>query len=149
MLIGKAAKGLKMDVSVQPGDLWKLVSWRRRFGKCSLEDGWGGGSRENMGLSKCGILSPEWGLAYASGVVRAQKVSVVRKEGRKQGRSDEAQLEEGGMIFRTCNNQHSTRTHQPEWTGASTAVPGPVSRVGTSRPSAGREPCLSGPWWQA
>ena len=84
MLIGKAAKGLKMDVSVQPGDLWKLVSWRRRFGKCSLEDGWGGGSRENMGLSKCGILSPEWGLAYASGVVRAQKVSVVRKEGRKQ-----------------------------------------------------------------
>ena len=102
-----------------------------------------------MGLSKCGLLSPEWGLVYAGGVVRAQKVSVARKEGRKQGRSDEAQLEEGEMIFRTCNNQHSTRTHQPEWTGASTAVPGPVSRAGPSSPSARRESCLSGPWYQA
>ena len=126
MLIGKAADGLKMDVSVPPGDLWKLVSWRRWFVKCSLIDGLGGGSRENMGLSKCGILSPEWGLAHAPGVVRAQKVSVVREEGRKQGRSDEAQLEEGGVVFRPCNNQYSTRTHQPEWTGASTTVPGPV-----------------------
>lgn len=38
-----------------------------------------------------------------------------RKEGRKQGRSDQGQLE-AGMVFKAFNNLHDIGTDQSEWT---------------------------------
>lgn len=49
MLIVNAARVLKIEASVQPGDVWTLVSWRRWFGKWSPKDGWDLGGREEQG----------------------------------------------------------------------------------------------------
>lgn len=55
MLIAEAVRGIKMVASVQPVDEWKLVSWRKWFGKWSVNEGQDLGvakSRENIRLRK-------------------------------------------------------------------------------------------------
>ena len=69
-----------------------------------------------------------------------------RKEGKKQGRNDQAQLE-AGMVFKTFSNQHSMGTNQSEWTLASDGqhscsgdAEASLGKAGTSSPSPRMEP---------
>lgn len=85
MLIVKTVRGLRMEASVQPGDIWRLISCRIGFGKWSLKDGLGV-EKQNIWLSNHGALSAEWGAPAPVTCPPCSKclVSLCREEGRKE-----------------------------------------------------------------